>query len=552
MIRVLVGVGGSLRSVVWGNRCYLISIFNKLKTKIMKKETLLASMPKMVLVTVLIVCVGTVMGLMGYALTKKQTRTEAPDKIVEENQKEELIISCETDSDCESYFSYNTCEIFCANKDEENQRILNGFNKTCDPTLWFATRPECECVDNECRQVVGERSYNFLEKKCDGDSCCLDSLEYMKENNYKETKRSSQPEEKHICPSGFKVGRLNCYTFLKWCEPIEEKYCFDEQNNHREIGETWLESSTTFMECNEFGKVVNSYVLSCENEKLVISNYFGFDDDRTTPSLPFHIATDTSLRYTWTIDSNKYTESSGGPTGVFASCENGKATMFSFGGMNQMFYSKVFFDGNYKIRISCLDSTLEGFYRKDDLENFTISKYEDGKKLVESKTLENGKKICQEIKERYQELEGTVMDTSDWQTYWNKEFELEFKYPLTWNRIDKYEGYAIAFNPDNNTNILVSIQDYDTELSVEEWVISGMEKGMGSPVISRKNEVINGLEMFRLIAWDGNEFERVFILKDNKLVVFLFAYTIRDTKVEESVYYSGFEKILSSFKFTEN
>ena len=50
----------------------------------MPKESLLSSMPKLILAVVLIVCVGTVMGLMGYALTKKQTRVEAPKEIIED------------------------------------------------------------------------------------------------------------------------------------------------------------------------------------------------------------------------------------------------------------------------------------------------------------------------------------------------------------------------------------------------------------------------------------------------------------------------------------
>ncbi len=40
----------------------------------MPKESLLSSIPKLILAVVLIVCIGAVMGLMGYALTKKQTR----------------------------------------------------------------------------------------------------------------------------------------------------------------------------------------------------------------------------------------------------------------------------------------------------------------------------------------------------------------------------------------------------------------------------------------------------------------------------------------------
>ena len=63
----------------------------------MPKESLSASMPKLILAVVLIVCIGAVMGLMGYALTKKQTRVKAPkvktpNEIVEEKKEEFKII----------------------------------------------------------------------------------------------------------------------------------------------------------------------------------------------------------------------------------------------------------------------------------------------------------------------------------------------------------------------------------------------------------------------------------------------------------------------------
>ena len=63
----------------------------------MRKESLLSSMPKLILAVVLIVCIGAVMGLMGWALTKKQTRVEAPevktpDEIVEEKKEEFKVI----------------------------------------------------------------------------------------------------------------------------------------------------------------------------------------------------------------------------------------------------------------------------------------------------------------------------------------------------------------------------------------------------------------------------------------------------------------------------
>ncbi len=475
----------------------------------MKKESLSVMTVKTLLAVVIFTGIGTIIIGGGYIIgeyskTQNNNKTIKIIETVEENQKEELIISCKTDSDCEGYFSYNTCEVFCANKDEKNQKILEGFKKRCDLTAWFALQPKCGCIDNKCQQVVGERSYDLLEKKCDGNSCCLDALEYMKENNYKETKRSFQPEEKHNCPSGFKVGSLDCYTFLKWCEPVEEKYCFDGQNNRREIGEIWSESPTIFTECNEFESVSVNHVLSCGKEKLIISAGYSSNENninRTNPSLPFFIGTDLSLKYTWVIDGNKYTSSSGGPTGVFASCENEKAAIFSFGGMGETYYKKTFFENDYKTVISCLDSLAyyeEGgrVYDENDPKNFTIGRFKNGERAGEFKLLENGKEICQEIKERYQEIEETTIGTLNWQIYQDKKFGFEMKCPEYYNRLlydfktmkeedynsihffrdmseeelnDFKENYLIVFEEGGTHSGTVLVKSYNNEEKLKKW-----------------------------------------------------------------------------------
>ncbi|MEA2098188.1 MAG: hypothetical protein U9P70_03900, partial [Patescibacteria group bacterium] len=61
-----------------------------------------------------------------------------------------------------------------------------------------------------------ENYYDLLKKKCAGNSCCLSSFKYMKENNYKEA------DENYKCPDGFKAGGLRCESSLNWCEPIKE------------------------------------------------------------------------------------------------------------------------------------------------------------------------------------------------------------------------------------------------------------------------------------------------------------------------------------------
>jgi len=60
-----------------------------------------------------------------------------------------------------------------------------------------------------------ENYYDTLGKRCTGDSCCLSSLKYMKENNYKEA------DKNYKCPDGFEAGGLRCESSLQWCEPIE-------------------------------------------------------------------------------------------------------------------------------------------------------------------------------------------------------------------------------------------------------------------------------------------------------------------------------------------
>ena len=58
----------------------------------MRKESLLSSMPKLILAVVLIVCIGAVMGLMGWALTKKQTVNDYQDvKVSKEDIERETV-----------------------------------------------------------------------------------------------------------------------------------------------------------------------------------------------------------------------------------------------------------------------------------------------------------------------------------------------------------------------------------------------------------------------------------------------------------------------------
>ena len=66
---------------------------------------------------------------------------------------------------------------------------------------------------------VTENYYDILEKKCDGDNCCLASLKRMRANNYKEADKNGK------CPEGFFMDMMKCVTSYQSCVPTEKNKC---------------------------------------------------------------------------------------------------------------------------------------------------------------------------------------------------------------------------------------------------------------------------------------------------------------------------------------
>ena len=73
-------------------------------------------------------------------------------------------------------------------------------------------------INNKITEQVNQEKnyYDFLEKKCAGDNCCVSSLKTMRKNNYKKA------DENGKCSEGFFMNMTKCITSYQWCEPIEE------------------------------------------------------------------------------------------------------------------------------------------------------------------------------------------------------------------------------------------------------------------------------------------------------------------------------------------
>ena len=85
---------------------------------------------------------------------------------------------------------------------------------------------EVKIITNKVDQHENENVFKDIidpDGRCD-DSCCLASLEKIKNNKYTEV------DDKGECPLGQEVKQLNCDNSLKWCIPTKSDECVLEGN----------------------------------------------------------------------------------------------------------------------------------------------------------------------------------------------------------------------------------------------------------------------------------------------------------------------------------
>ncbi len=118
-----------------------------------------------------------------------------------------------------------------------------------------------------------ENYYDLLEKKCDGDKCCLASLRHMKKSSYKEVDKNGK------CLEEFYMDAEKCVTSYQWCVPIKEvewESC-DEDNDcearfshcdcqYHCVNKN-IETTDCAVDCDETGPEISRCI--CRNDKCI-------------------------------------------------------------------------------------------------------------------------------------------------------------------------------------------------------------------------------------------------------------------------------------------
>ena len=119
-----------------------------------------------------------------------------------------------------------------------------------------------------------ENYYDVLEKKCGNDSCCLSSLDLMRQGNYKEADKNGN------CPDGFEMNMQKCETSYQWCELIKaEKISDSNIYRNEELGIEFTYFSDMFKD-----KLVtknNQIIYFYPNENIKYISLFTKENDQS-------------------------------------------------------------------------------------------------------------------------------------------------------------------------------------------------------------------------------------------------------------------------------
>ena len=229
-----------------------------------------------------------------------------------------------------------------------------------------------------------ENHYDVLEEKCDGDGCCVSSLETMRDNNYKEA------DENGNCLDGFKMNMQKCITSYQWCEPMET------------VQEVSLTTDKTEYQQGEEAELI---IQNNSEESLFRVKNFCNDIWNLSPTLQKY-EQGKWIKYEWY---SYYPFPSGDRCNSIFICDEIKNTK-KIDLLLKKDLDTLLEEGKYRVGLT-FGKSCKSQERNSDYGTFGLS----DEFVVYSNEFEI-KKI-------------TTINDFTWQTYWNEEFGFEVKYP---------------------------------------------------------------------------------------------------------------------------